>query len=296
MALDSLYVALRWGYFSALMLTTGGAFYVVWLAPGDFRRYLAGRLNLVLRSTLWVTLGCASVILSLQLVIMSGDWRNLTDGDIWQAVLTTTVGKAWGVQILLALLAFLGLMARDVSRYRFILLVCVTQWCGMAYIGHAAGLEGGLGIAQRANHVLHLISSALWAGGLPPLLYLMVEGRNPAVRKDAIATMMRFSRYGHVWVMLNIVTGAFSALLLLGWPPPVSLYSGLLLVKAALVLVMIALALFNRYWLVPQLGRENGESVLRKLVTYVWIEIGLASLVLLLVSYFATLSPYPVSG
>lgn len=291
--LDSLYVALRWGYFSALMLTTGSAFYVVWLAQGDFRHYLAERLARVLRITLWMTLGCASAILSLQLVIMSGDWRSLTDSAIWQAMLSTMSGRGWRAQVLLSLLACLGLAAHGVSRYRLILLVCVTQWCGMAYIGHAAALEGGLGMIQRINHVLHLISSALWAGGLPPLFCLMVAGRNPATRRDAIATMMRFSRYGHVWVMLNIVTGLISGWLLLGWPPPVSLYSGLLLAKVMLVLMMIALALFNRYWLVPRLGRVKGESLLPKLVTYIWLEIGLAALVLLLVSYFATLSPYP---
>ncbi|RBP67621.1 hypothetical protein [Brenneria salicis] len=194
MALDSLYVALRWGYFSALMLTTGSAVYVVWLAQGDFRYYLAERLDRVLRITLWMTLGCASAMLSLQLVIMSGDWRSLTDSVIWLAVLSTTVGRGWGAQIVLAFLACLGLAAHGVSRYRIILLVCVTQWCGMAYIGHAAAFEGGLGMIQRINHVLHLISSALWAGGLPPPFFLMAAGRHPATRRDAIATMMRFSR------------------------------------------------------------------------------------------------------
>ncbi|RBP67620.1 hypothetical protein [Brenneria salicis] len=49
--------------------------------------------------------------------------------------------------------------------------------------------------------------------------------------------------------MLNIITGVISGWLLLGWPPPFSLYSVLLLAKVMLVL--------------------------------------------LLVSYFATLSPYP---
>lgn len=293
MALDSLYVALRWGYFSALMLTTGSAFYVVWLAQGDFRHYLAERLDRVLRITLWMTLGCTSAILSLQLVIMSGDWRSLTDSAIWQAMLSTMIGRGWCAQVVLSLLACLGLAAHGVSRYRLILLVCVTQWCGMAYIGHAAALEGGLGMIQRINHVLHLISSALWAGGLPPLFCLIVAGRHPATRRDAIVTMMRFSRYGHVWVMLNIITGVISGWLLLGWPPPVSLYSGLLLAKVMLVLLMIALALFNRYWLVPRLGRVKGESLLPKLVTYIWLEIGLAALVVVLVSYFATLSPYP---
>ncbi|MFC3394864.1 copper homeostasis membrane protein CopD [Brenneria rubrifaciens] len=294
MAAESLYVTLRWGYFSALMLTTGGAFYVVWLAQGDFRRCLAVRLSLVLRSALWVTLGCTCAILSLQLVIMSGDWRNLADGDIWQAVLSTTAGRGWAVQTLLALSACLALVAQDVSRCRFILLVSAIQWCGMAYIGHAAALEGGLGMIQRANHVLHLMASALWVGGLPPLLFLMAAGRNPATRKEAVATMMGFSRYAHLWVMLNIVTGVISGLLLLGWPPHVSLYSGLLLAKVMLVLAMVALALFNRYWLVPRLGRAGGEPVWRRLVAYIWLEIGLGALVLALVSYFATLSPYPV--
>lgn len=289
--MDVLYVLLRWGYFTALMLATGCAFYIVWLAPDGFRAHLAARLRPLLLGAVCLAPACACALLAALPGTMSGDWRGVIDADIWRAVLTTGIGKGWSRLAALSCLACLGLAARERGRSLTILAACALQWYGLAFVGHAAAPEGWAGALQRANHSLHLISAALWAGGLPPLLILMADVRRPAHRADTIRTMMRFSRYGHLWVALTLVTGSLNAFLILGWPPPgIGLYSGLLLVKALLVLLMVAIALVNRYWLVPRFDRGDGMAP-RLLLRLTWLEVAIAALVLLSVSFFATQSP-----
>lgn len=292
MTQESLYVLLRWGFFCSLMLTSGAVSFVAHLTRGAFSGYLAQRLRPYLPYVLASTLLMASAILLLQHWMMSDDWRTLIDPTVWHAVLTTSSGRGWGIQVMLALLAALLCLLPGTAAYRTLAGIVLLQWCAMSLIGHAAAQDGVLGGVQRANHVLHLVTAALWAGGLPVLLLVMAESKNAMWRDEAIAAMLRFSRYGHLWVALNLLSGMFSAWLVLGWPASLGLYSGLLLTKVCLVGGMVWLALYNRYCLVPRMGGAQGKSAQRRLMVHIWLAIALSVLAVLLVSLFATLSPY----
>jgi putative copper resistance protein D len=162
----------------------------------------------------------------------------------------------------------------------------------MAFIGHAAMHAGILGIAHRVNHALHLLAAGYWFGSLLPLLLCLRYLPQPQWRSDAIATLIRFSRWGHVAVVLVIATGIINSLIILGrWPVDLgSAYQRLLLVKVGLVALMVMVALANRYVIVPAM-RTTPNLAQRGVVIACWLEVALGAAVLLLVSLFATYAP-----
>ena len=140
--------------------------------------------------------------------------------------------------------------------------------------------------------MVHLLSAAYWFGCLLPLLICMGYTRQPSARPYAIATLIRFSLWGHAAVALVILTGIINTTIILQrWPTDMtSLYQCLLVVKVIMVGMMVAVAVFNRYWLVPLMGKDPDRAQ-HYFIMMTWLEWGLALGVLLLVSVFATLAP-----
>ncbi len=169
-------------------------------------------------------------------------------------------------------------------------LFCV-QLVLLAGVGHGAMYEGLTGALQRLCYALHVLCAAWWFGGLVPLLILMRVAKDAPWRADAITAMMRFSRYGHVAVAGVIATGIINSILILGmvWPFE-SGYVRMLAFKIALVAVMVAIALINRYVLVPKFSRQ--ATAQRRFILMTKLEVALGALVLLSVSLFATWEPF----
>ncbi|MEZ3498900.1 copper homeostasis membrane protein CopD [Pantoea sp. KPR_PJ] len=290
--MTSLWILLRALHFAAVMLLAGSAFYTVLLAPRRYRSLLAQRLHHVMLICVWLALLSALLMLGVQLVLMSGDWRNLFSGDIWLAVLATRFGAVWQWETGIAAITLLGGVLRHARRQQVWLSGALFQLGCMALTGHAAMHDGMSGILQPVNHAVHLIAAAFWAGGLLPLLILMREARQIDRRSDAIRAMMRFSRYGHLAVALALFTGIINTLLIVGWPGQWtgSRYSALLTVKVVLVGIMAGIALINRYLLVPRF-RLAGKGAQHCFIRMTQLELLLACVVVGLVSVFATLSP-----
>lgn len=292
MLLSILWILLRATHFAAVMLLTGTVFYTTLLAPARYRDALSQRLAGILLHSTRLAAGCALAMLAVQTGLMSGSWQNIADGATWRAVLQTRFGTVWCWQIVFAVAAAL-LAVRQERRYQLLLgMTAVLQLIALACTGHASMRDGWPGIAQQVNHAVHLLAAAFWAGGLLPLLILMGEARRIERRTDAIRTMMRFSRYGHLAVALALLTGIINTLLITGWPLPsgLSLYTTLLLWKIALVALMVLIALLNRYWLVPRF-RLAGAGALQQFIRMTQLELLLSLVVVGLVSVFATLPP-----
>jgi len=170
-------------------------------------------------------------------------------------------------------------------------MLTIAQFILLAGVGHATLHSGIAGAIQQVNHALHLVCAAAWFGGLLPVLYCMqmAQGR---WREQAINTMMRFSRYGHLFVIGVLLTGIMNALFIVGFSVPWHMaYGQLLLLKGALVMLMVAIALVNRYVLVPRMRQDNRSMTLY----FVWmtkLEWGIGAVVLAIVSLFATLEPF----
>lgn len=128
--------------------------------------------------------------------LMGSGWRDVISTDVWGAVLQTQFGGVWLWQIILALVTLVVVIIVPRSMPRRLLMLTIAQFILLAGVGHATLHSGITGAIQQVNHALHLICAARF-GGLLPVLYCMrmAHGR---WREQAISTMMRFSRYGHL--------------------------------------------------------------------------------------------------
>ncbi|SQC92822.1 Inner membrane protein YebZ [Cedecea neteri] len=135
-----------------------------------------------------------------------------------------------------------------------LLLLASAQLIMLAGVGHAAMHDGALGAFPEDQSRDSSSERGLVGGGDCCLCWFACPWRiSRAGVLPAITAMMRFSRYGHLAVAAVLVTGVVNSLLILGWTLPLeSGYFRLLALKVGLVLVMVTLALINRYILVPR--------------------------------------------
>ncbi|CDF54134.1 copper resistance protein D [Salmonella enterica subsp. enterica serovar Bovismorbificans str. 3114] len=273
------------------MLVYGCALYGAWLAPAPIRRLMTRRfLHLQRHAAAWSVIS-AAFMLAIQGGLMGGGWPDVFSVSVWGAVLQTRFGAVWIWQIILALVTLAVVVIAPVKMQRRLLILTVAQFILLAGVGHATMRDGVAGTLQQINHALHLLCAAAWFGGLLPVVYCMrmAQGR---WRQHAISAMMRFSRYGHFFVAGVLLTGIGNTLFITGftaiWQ---TTYGQLLLLKCALVVLMVAIALTNRYVLVPRMRQENPRTDLW-FVRMTQIEWGVGGIVLAIVSLFATLEPF----
>ncbi|MBT9424376.1 copper homeostasis membrane protein CopD [Enterobacter oligotrophicus] len=284
------YVALRFIHFGALMLIFGNALYSVWFAPSSLHRLMVRRFQLQQKIAAVISLTAALLMFSVQGGLMGNGWSDVLRPAIWHSVLGTQFGSVWLWQIILAVITA-GAAWLAPQRGARLLLLSLGQFVLLAGVGHATMNEGAAGALQRLNHAIHLLCAATWLGGLLPLLFCMhlAKGR---WQTAAIYTMMRFSRVGHYAVAGVLLTGIVNALFILGFAVPWhTAYGQLLLFKCALVVMMVAIALVNRYFLVPRFRPDAGRGQ-QIFIRMTQTEVVLGALVLATVSLFATWEPF----
>ncbi|EPZ1177390.1 copper homeostasis membrane protein CopD [Klebsiella oxytoca] len=288
--LSGVYVSLRFIHFISLIVAFGCVLYGTWWAPVTLRRLMMQRFYPLMRHLLLASALSALLMLMAQGGLMGSGWPDVWQPAIWQAVPGTQFGSVWIWQILLALVALAVVWLKPRRSGRLLLVLFCAQLLLLAGVGHAAMNDGWLGIVQRTNHAIHLFCVASWVGGLLPFIYCLrlAHGR---WRQAAIATMMRFSRYGHLAVAGAIASGAVNALLIQGGLISASPWGRMLLLKCALVAAMVVIALVNRYVLVPRMS-AGGTRAEQLIVRTTQIEIALGALALFAVSLFATWEPF----
>lgn len=292
MSLATLFVLCRFVHFAAVMLMFGTSLFTALLSPQRLSPYLTRDVRPLLVSCTWLAGLSAIALLAIQAGQMGDGWADTWRLDVWWAVLGTTFGEVWRWHLGISLLALLSLWLAEPRRTQLLALLSTLLLVSMAFIGHAAMHDGALGVAHRFNHALHLLAAGYWFGSLLPLLICLRYLAQPQSRSDAVITLIRFSRWGHLAVALVVLTGVINSLIILGnWPLDVdSPYQRLLLFKTALVALMVMVALANRYAIVPAMS-SMPQLAQRGLVLACWIEVGLGAGVLLLVSLFATYAP-----
>lgn len=285
------WVVLRDIHFATLMLVFGCALYSAWLADASIRRLMMRRFLRFQRIAAVGNLLSAVLMFTVQAGLMGSGWQDVISPTVWGAVLQTQFGGVWLWQMILALVMWVALLVMPRNLARLLLLLAIAQFSLLAGVGHATLHTGVLGALQRTNHALHLISAATWFGGLLPVIYCMriAKGR---WYPQAVATMMRFSRYGHLAVALVLLTGIANILFIQGFSQFwLGAWGQLLLIKSALVGLMVVIALLNRYVLVPRMRQDSQ----RMRLYFIWmtkIEWAIGAVVLTIVSLFATLEPF----
>jgi putative copper resistance protein D len=181
--------------------------------------------------------------LSLTAASMGGNWQDGLDPQTVLLVLGNTFfGHVWGWHLGLNALLLIALLRPLATFWRLALstLLLLT----LAPVGHGAMFDGFEGLLLILNQAVHLLAVSTWLGGLV-LLVLLAGARDT----DKRALLLRFSGVGYFLVAAIIVTGLINVRALSGalWPSPAFSGFGLILsIKLAMVLCMLALALFNR--------------------------------------------------
>jgi putative copper resistance protein D len=281
----------RFAHFLAAMVLFGASLYVRVLAPPDLAQALAPAARRIAIGAIPVIALSALAWLALEAASMTGDWSGLLDADALRGVLfDTAFGQVWQGRLLLALAPVVALALPGRAPSTLMLTLSGLLLASLGLVGHAAMQTGALGGLHRLNHALHLLTAGAWLGGLPMFALCLKAYRDPALRRDAVTAMRRYSDWGQFDVALVVVTGVVNVALTSGLPLPATTpYRILLAVKLALVAIMIVIALVNRYVVAPRLKPEG--SALRILMITSLAEVALGAAVIALVSLFALLDP-----
>jgi copper resistance protein D len=282
----------RFAHFLAAMLAFGVSASLGLYAPRALRGALTPALRRLMLAVSLVALATAILWLSLEAASMADDWRAAADPGVVAAVLTDTeFGQVWIAHLALAaaLVAAALLAPSDGSG---VIAVCAGLLsASLGLVDHAAMQSGAEGVLHRMNDAVHLLMAGAWLGGLIAFLAFLDAYRKDDHRRDAVSAMMRFSFTGHFIVAAIVATGIVNIALIGGHPPwpPDTPYRALLVAKILIVALMITIAAFNRYALVPRLQRK--PAALAALRHTARAEVALGAVVVALVSVFGLLNP-----
>jgi copper transport protein len=246
--------ATRLVIYFGLFVGAGGAFFMAWISPRAVER--GPKMASV-----------ATSVAALIALVLSLGWQGIDAlgaspsawllPAVWRTGAHGSFGWSAAIAALALILALLSLRhgARSAK---------ALSLCGLIGVGLALAVSGHAALAAprylTAPAVfLHGVSLAFWIGALLPLAYA-VGPRGP----QATDTLTRFSRWIPFAVIALLASGILIAAIQLTrvdalWSTD---YGRVLCVKIALVLVLLAIALWNRIVLTPQI--VNGAELPRR--------------------------------
>ncbi|MEU7528086.1 copper resistance CopC family protein [Saccharothrix sp. NPDC042600] len=299
------YGTAKWLSFAGLALLAGAAFFAVWCQDGTA---VGRRVRVLLAGGWWSVLAATVLVLLLYGPYATG--RPLTaalDPSLVAATASTRLGVAMLARLLVLLLVGVALLwfarhRREVADRRqhevadrrrrggAVLAatgVLAATWSASSH--SAAGDLAGLALVADAAH---LTAMAVWLGGLVVVAAVVVRSDDvPAMR----VAVPRFSRVALVSVLVLVATGLFQSWRLVGTPSALvgTSYGRVLLGKAVLVVVLLALGAAARRWVRRHYGfavvtvsdkrraaRGPGEGQVRRFGAVVLAEAAIATVVL----------------
>ncbi len=298
MTLFQLLVISRWIHFTSVFVLFGSSFF--WFYMGRERSSAgSGALPSTLHATA-ILLRVAAPVAAMSgvawlagiLANMANGWSSVVDPDTLRVFFFET---PFGPVAMLRLILFAAAVAIAVipstSRIWFAAHFCIGALLliSQAWLGHAA--EGGAGLygaAMIIAYCIHMFAAAAWVGGLPPLLFALVEQQHSnahEAREWTLDILSRYSLMAMVAVTLIVISGVTNA----GFRIAGSFdkffytaYGDVLVLKVLVVAVMLALAYFNRFVAMPRLriATSKGMKQIVRLRRSVAIELVLGILVL----------------
>ena len=304
--MDEALYACRLVQFTAAMLIFGAAAFRVYALAGSDTRAASsilagfdGWFGHVALAAALVALISAMAFVLCQAAAVTGSPAAAVDFAAVSAVLLETrFGRVWCWHLLLAAILVLACLGRH-PRRPVVLLLSLGLLASLGWVGHAAMDDGSVRIAHELNQTVHLLAAGLWLGGLVPLAWVLRQARRQpgdfAISVTRYA-LRNFSHMGCAAVALIALTGAINTLLLVGSLDAMfdTSYGRLLAFKILLFLVMVVVALINRFRLAPRISQDPGT--LRALGRTVAFEQSLGLAVLAIVSVLGTWPPAPYDG
>ncbi|MBO1000219.1 copper resistance protein CopC [Bacillus sp. SD075] len=221
-------------------------------------------------------------------------------GYIKEVLNATNYGTVWIIEVLIMLLLFLVLyfmlensLNKSLPFLSFIIIASLMI-C-KAFTGHTAAVPNQ--VLAVLMDFLHLLSTALWIGGLMSLLVILPGlADRQAVQEDKKtfywSIIQKFSKWAFLFVLILVVSGIYSSLQHV--PTIHSLfnttYGQLLLAKIGLMLIMVVLG--GIHFL-------RGKKQTKKLGYSVGMEFGLGIVILLVAALLTNVqtamsSPGPI--
>jgi putative copper resistance protein D len=239
---------------------------------------------------------------------MSGSLVDLADPEVaWSVARDTGFGTVWTARMLLAgvivgVAAWRHFSTTTDRRDLITSLLAAALLGSLAGTGHSQIEEGWERAVHVASGAAHLLAAGAWLGGLVPLghiLFLFGRDRGIESRDELNTALLRFSGMGYLAVATLVGSGLVHGWFLIGSVSGlfVTPYGKLLVVKLGLFAGMLALAISNRFWIVPALTKtwtdsSNDSTVwTSRLRNHVLGEQFLGFMILLVVSVLGIMQP-----
>jgi putative copper resistance protein D len=276
------YAIARALHFASLMGVFGASSLLVQMPVGGgaFRRTFAW--------AAWMAPLAAIVCLCFAAGEMTGDPASIANPQtVWAVATTTFYGHVFVLR--LVLLVALGILCLRDGLYLVKATVSGVALALISLTSHAAA--SGEAYALHAGvDALHLVTAGFWFGGLIVLVRETVV--SPRDMPKLIGLLRAFSRWGAPSVAVLLAAGTANGFFILGapgmqWAPA---YIALLAAKIVLAGIMVALALTNRFGVLPGLERgeqEAGETIPLTVIA----ELSCAVAILVIVGFLGVLSP-----
>jgi copper transport protein len=198
-------------------------------------------------------------------------------GNRWVALFTSSaVGLSWLISLVLAVAGFWILGRSKWIDGAWVIILLAAE----AFNGHALAFHPV--VLTILLDFLHLLTAAVWSGGLLYLIYFWKKDPEHAKR-----FLPMFSKAALVSLILLVITGTLNTWLFLPALRDVLVtwWGKLLLVKTALVVVVILTAAFIR----SAMKKRDGEKIGRRVKTDFTVMI----LIVVIVGVFTYLNPIP---
>jgi copper transport protein len=279
--------------YAALLLAAGLVAFSV-LLPGTVPRTTTRRLRRVTLAA-----GLVAALADLALVPLSGAVKldrgldALTATAAWDVGL---VGHEWVAASLLAIGLAVATVAsrRTARRGRVIALAgAALALTSPSLVGHTRSVDPEPLLVL--TDIAHLVAGAIWFGGLVGLVLTL----RALSREDAAGVLSRFSTAAASSLAVLVAMGSVLSWRILGsWDNLLhTTYGALLLVKIAVVALAVAVAMVNRFILLPRVyaaarreapGRSAG--LIRRAVA---VEGALLTVALLVTGFLVDQAPHP---
>jgi len=249
----------------------------------------------------------AGIVAIVASVVGVGIQAAAVTGRGWQAlnsdVVSAVMASSFGQSTLLRVIWLVALVVLLRWRAPIVVAVCASAVAAGSFAldGHQRSIDPTWLLTSA--DVVHLLAAGLWAGGLVMLATVMNRkgvGISAQATEIAARSLRRFSAMSLGSVVVIALTGAIMAQVLVASPRGITTTYGWTLVgKVAIVVIVLGIAAWNRWRLVPGLdilahaptSVDGDPTVPRQLVVTTRIEAGLLGVVLVLSGFLAALPP-----
>jgi len=273
--MTGLFAAVRSVHYASTLLILGELVFLLVFAAGRRGALSTGeggplvrRFRKVARWSVIGSLASGLAWFAVAASVMSGSPIGALDGGTMAQVLAETefghifalrFGLAVALGILLAVFVTAPRPGVRSSAAVVMLAVAAAYVASLAWAGHAAAIVATESSLAILADVAHLLAAGAWLGALPGFVFLL---RRTHIVTEALAATRRFSALGAACIALLTASGVANAWFLVGAVPALvgTLYGRLLLAKLALFVLMLALAIANRWYLARRLAEGDADA------------------------------------